>query len=303
MLLTTCRFGFRSLLTFAFTGLLLLPAWAQEIATPPKHAPSFWKVEGKHNTVWLFGSVHVLTEAHYPLAEKVEKAFAASPNMVVEVDIVNMDPAAMQRVMATKSLLPPGTTLKTLLGEQYPRASQLAAANGYDLEQLKTMRPWLITMMVTMNEFVQAGYTPDQGVEAYFLKRASSEQKAIKELETLESQIGIFAGMDKQTETAMLMQTLEELQSSDEQIAELITAWESGKLHELEATLLEDFADYPGVYRTLVTDRNQNWVSQLKPLLINSKKDHFVVVGALHLVGKEGVVNLLRKEGFAITQQ
>lgn len=285
--------------------LLLVPAWAaEETVAPPQKAPSFWKVEGKENVLWLFGSIHLLTESHYPLAEAVEEAFEKSPNLVVEVDVVNADPQALQQLVMTAGMLPAGTTLKDVLGEeQYAQASKLAAASGYDLNNMITMRSWLIAMVLAMAEYAKMGYTPDQGVETYFLTRARNDEKSIVELETLQSQLDIFIELDEKAQVAALMQTLEQLDTMDEQIEEIIDAWESGSLDELEETLLKEFADYPHLYSRLVTDRNREWAKTLSRMLEQSEQDHFVVVGALHMVGKEGVVNLLQKKGYKVTPQ
>lgn len=291
------------LATIFLALFLLMPTWVLG-QTEATKVPSFWKVEGKENTLWLFGSIHVLTEDHYPLAANVEEAFKASPKLVVEVDVVNTDLLGMQQIMINAGTLPPGTTLRELFGEsRYARASELASASGYSLEQMNTLRPWLVTMMLTMAELGKLGYTPDHGVETYFLNRAAALDKTIVELETVESQLSIFTDMDEKTEIAGLMHTLEQLPTMETEIQSLIKAWEEGSIEELEETLLDEFADYPGLYKRLVTDRNRSWTKDFTQMLNNSEDDHFVMVGALHLVGDQGVVNLLREKGFKITRQ
>jgi uncharacterized protein len=297
-------------MTFAIRLMLLLiaalisqPLMAEndEASTP---APSFWKAEGENNTVWLFGSVHVLTEDHYPLADNVEQAFEESAYLVVETDVINVDPQVQQQLMISAGMLPDGTTLEDVLGEErYARARTLAQENGYNLDQMEMLRPWLIALVLSITELERMGYTADHGVESYFLNRAGDERKSIVQLETLQFQISLFDDMDQETETAFLMQTLEEIQDLESQMKTLMEAWESGELDKLEETMLADFADYPEVYERIVTERNHNWMNDLKRFLDDSDKDHFVVVGALHMVGDEGVVNLLRDAGYTVSRQ
>ncbi|MEA5444907.1 TraB/GumN family protein [Gammaproteobacteria bacterium AB-CW1] len=289
--------------TWIFALLLMLAPLSllAEDSDLSEAAPSFWKVEGEQNTVWLFGSVHVLTEEHYPLADAVEEAFEQSPYLVVETDIVNIDPQVQQQLMVNAGLLPEGTTLEDVLGEErYKRATELAGANGYDLSQMNMLRPWLLALVLTVTEFERMGYTADHGVETYFLNRAADKHKSIVELETLQFQISLFDELDEETQIDFLMQTLEEIDGMEEQIEALISAWESGSLGELEDALLEDFQDYPEVYERIVTDRNHNWMDDITRFLDEGEQDYFVVVGALHMVGEEGLVNLLRQAGYQI---
>lgn len=292
----------------AIVGILLSCAWfaaasAQPLAEPRQAAPAFWKVEGKHNTLWLLGSVHVLTKDHYPMAEKVETAFAESPVLIVEADVLNTDPVAMQQALMRTGSLPAGQNLQSFLGAaKFERASELATKQGYNLALMQSMRPWLVSMMIAMNEFAKLGYTPDQGVDIYFLSRAGDE-KSVVSLETVEQQLQIFADMQPQVEKDQLLHTLEQLGAFETYLKNMMTAWESGNLGALESVLIEEFAEYPDLYQALVVKRNQNWVQTLKPILENSKQDHFMTVGALHLVGEHSLIDMLRKQGYEVTQQ
>ncbi|MDQ2069569.1 TraB/GumN family protein [Natronospira bacteriovora] len=291
-------------LFIAFTALFLAAPLMAEDVNLSERAPSFWKAEGQDNTVWLFGSVHVLTEDHYPLADKVEEAFEQSAYLVVETDVVNVDPQAQQQLMINAGMLRDGQTLEDVLGEaRWERARSLAADNGYDLEQMAMLRPWLIALVLSVTELERMGYTAAHGVETYFLERAEREQKSIVELETLQFQISLFSDMDRDTEVAFLMQTLEEIQDLEAQMEMLVAAWESGELDKLEETMLADFADYPEVYERVVTRRNHNWMNDLTRFLDEGQQDYFVAVGALHMVGEEGVINLLREAGYRVERQ
>lgn len=291
--------------TLLLTALLAVPLSAtarEDEADAP--APSFWKVEGEENTLWLFGSIHVLTEEHYPLAEAVETAFEESAYLVVETDIVNLDPQVQQRMMLNTGMLGEDQTLRDVLGEeQYERAQSLAQENGYDLEQMSALRPWLIALVLQVTEFQKLGYTAEHGVDTYFLERASEGPQSIVELESFKYQLQLFDNLDQDIQNAFLMQTLEEIQDVEEQIEALVEGWESGKLEELEETLMADFNDYPEVYDRVVTQRNRNWLESLSEFLDEGERDYFVVVGALHMVGEEGLVNLLREAGYTVERQ
>ncbi len=282
--------------------LLCIPLWGAEDS---EGAPSFWRVEGANNTVWLFGTVHFLTEKHYPLADKVEKAFRSSPSLVVEINIALVDEEQLQAtMMAHIGMLPGGRNLEALLGEErYARARELAAEREHALDQMKMLPPWMVAFVLTAFELERLGYSAEHGVDAYFLNRAKAEDKRIVELETLEFQMSLFAELDEEMQAAYLMQTLEELASMEEQIEMLIGAWEEGSLDDLEETLLKYFEEYPGLYKSIVTERNHDWNQKLIEILEESDQDHFVAVGALHMVGEKGLNQLLRRAGYTVQQQ
>ena len=293
--------GLVGILLFSF---LLAPAWAADLETTRAQAtPGFWKVDGKNNSMWLLGSVHVLTESHYPLAQEVEEAFKNSPHLVVETDVESMEPEAMQQIMFNAGMLTDGRSLRDVLGRQrYERASELAAANGYHLESLNMLRPWVVALVFSAAEFEKMGYSPEHGVDSYFLNRAGDGHKTVVELESFADQVKLFEVLEEELQVALMMQTLEEMQDMEEQISALMGAWEAGDTDMLEQVLLESFADYPLLYEQLVTDRNHQWLTDLADMLTRDE-DYFVVVGALHLVGENSVVNLLRNEGYTVTRQ
>jgi uncharacterized protein YbaP (TraB family) len=80
---------------------------------------------------------------------------------------------------------------------------------------------------------------------------------------------------------------------------EMVEAWRAGRLDELAQTLMEDFAEFPELYSTLVVERNTRWIETLEALLEKPDR-HLVIVGALHLVGEHNVVDLLAKDGFMV---
>jgi uncharacterized protein YbaP (TraB family) len=120
--------------------------------------------------------------------------------------------------------------------------------------------------------------------------------KEIVGLETLEFQLGIFDSLSRQSQQAMLEQTLAEIDEAETALAEMVDAWRDGELEELSAELLDDFDDFPGLHEALVAKRNRSWVPLLEAMLDDGRR-HLVVVGALHLVGSDSVIDLLQARG------
>lgn len=302
MIPTRQFFRIASALLLSFFMLLPLAVAASDDSDADP-APSFWRVEGENNTLWLFGSIHVLTEEHYPLAEPVESAFDDSAYLVVETDTVNLDPQVQQQLMVNTGMLPEGQTLQDKLGDQYEQAASLAEENGYSLEQMQALKPWLAALIIQVTEFQKLGYTAEHGVDTYFLEKANEGPQSIVELESFRYQLNLFEELDPEIQRAFLMQTLEEIDQAEQQIDQLMSAWEDGELDGLEETLMADFDDYPELRDRIITDRNHEWVEQLTGYLKDSEQDYFVVVGALHMVGDQGVVELLRDAGYTVERQ
>jgi uncharacterized protein len=266
-------------------------------------AALLWKLEGEENTVWLVGSVHALRDDHYPLPGAIEDAFDASRHLVVETDIINVDPQVQQRLMVSTGMLPPRTTLRDLVSqEEYRRIRELTEELGYRLSQLEILKPWLIGLSLTVAEMEKRGYHGGAGMEVYFIERAGEKGKSIHQFETLQFQLSLFDEMPHDAQIRFLIQSLEELRDLDDELDKLVEAWKDGDLDALEQVLLDGFDNYPELYERLVVERNRNWLPKIVGFT-ESQADYFVLVGALHLVGEDGLVRMLEAEGFQPLRQ
>jgi uncharacterized protein YbaP (TraB family) len=134
-------------------------------------------------------------------------------------------------------------------------------------------------------------------VEKQLGRRAHLDGKKITGLETVDEQINILAGLSAADQARFLDLTVTELKDADRETREILAAWRSGNAAKLAALMSEDYARFPSLYRALVTDRNRRWLPQIERLL-KADQDTLVVVGALHLVGEGGLVQLARADGF-----
>ena len=256
-----------------------------------------WAIKGAHNTVYLAGSVHLLKKDDMSLPPAFERAYAAAKTLVMEVDIDEMDSPAAQELILQKGMFADGTTLRDSIGQaSYDRVAAEAARLGLPIEGLQQFEPWAVALTLTQLEYAALGFDPDEGVERQLGRRAHADGKHIQGLETLEQQIGILASLSKDDQAAFLEQTVTEMHDADRETQEIVAAWRSGNAAKLAALMSEDFKNLPSLYYSLVTARNRRWIPQIEHLL---KADHnyFVIVGALHLVGDGGLLQLARADG------
>jgi uncharacterized protein YbaP (TraB family) len=197
-------------------------------------------------------------------------------------------------------VLPQGQTIADVIDEELYRAlEQRSIELGVDLKLMNRFEPWFLAITLLDQGLTKFGFTGQYGVEQYVLQHAQRGRKEIAGLETFEFQIGIFDSLSPSSQQAMLAQTLDELDEAETAMAEMAAAWRAGELEELGDELLEEFDDFPGLYETLVTKRNAVWAEALEQMLRDGRR-HLVVVGALHLVGDDSLIELLTARGHAV---
>ena len=139
------------------------------------------------------------------------------------------------------------------------------------------------------------------GVELHFSAKAAGDGKPLYGLETIDEQLAFLDGLSPQAQRNLLMQTLVEARDVKQLMDDMIRAWRHGDTNYLETTMLADIEAYPELNETIVTLRNKRWAEQIEALLDDSD-DYLVIVGALHLVGDEGVPELLADRGITVRQ-
>jgi hypothetical protein len=267
------------------------------------HAASpVWAVRGTHNIVYLAGSIHMLPADDAALPAGFARAYADSARLVMELDLGKFDPMEALGWMMDHGTLPAGTTLRGVLGEQrYGRVSAAAATFGMPMAGLDSLAPWVVGIQITDLAYEHEGFDPEQGVEEQLVRRAQADHKATAGLETLPEELGSLSSLSSADQVRMLDQTIDDLKDLKSEMRGVTSAWRSGDAARLAALLSTEYATFPSLYKPLVTDRNRRWMPQLEELL-RSDDNSLVVVGALHLVGTGGLLELLRGKGYTITQ-
>jgi uncharacterized protein YbaP (TraB family) len=261
-----------------------------------------WAVRGTHNVVYLAGSIHMLPADDAVLPAGFARAYADSTRLVMELDLGKFDPMEAMAWMMDHGSLPAGTTLRGVLGEQrYARVSAAAAAFGMPMAGLDSLAPWVVGIQITDLAYEHEGFDPEQGVEEQLVRRAETDHKPTAGLETLPEELGSLSSLSSADQVRMLDQTIDDLKDLKAEMRGVTSAWRSGDAARLAGLLSSEYATFPSLYKPLVTDRNRRWMPQVEELL-RSKDNSLVVVGALHLVGSGGLLELLRGKGYTITQ-
>ncbi len=260
--------------------------------------PAAWRIAGKQGgDITLLGSMHVLRATDYPLPAMVDTLFARADVLIMELDLDATDPATQQATIMRAAMLPSGTVLRDVVDPKvYQLAQRRTREMGVDLALLEQFEPWFLSIAILDQGMRKFGFEGERGLEQYLLRKSHETHKPIIGLETLALQIGIFDALPPASQQAMLEQTLNELDGADTEMAKLTAAWRDGHLETLSEGLLADFKAFPGLYETLVKNRNASWVEPLERALSDGRH-YLVVVGALHLVGRDNVIDMLKARG------
>jgi uncharacterized protein len=268
------------------------------------HARDFlWKVTGKTGgSVYLVGSVHLLTQDFYPLSAALDRAFKESDLLVEEADFADLMSPSTQMQMLARSMLPSTTSLESVISPAtFALVVKRAKDLGLPIEPLKRFKPWSLALMLSSLEWQKAGFDPEIGIDRHFYDQARTEGKQIQGLETAEFQISRFDDIAFNQQERLLAGTLKDVDTEMANLTTLVQAWKAGDAAAIEQIVLKDVKQDPLMYQRLLVERNRNWMPRLDALLMRPKPA-FVVVGAAHLVGPDGLVALLKAKGYRVEQ-
>jgi uncharacterized protein len=261
-----------------------------------------WAVQGKHNTVYLLGSIHSLKPAESVLPAEILRAYESAQMLVLEVPFDDLTGGALMRSMLDQGVLPKDQTLASALGPDiYAKFSARARPLGLDPAYLSHFQPWYAALALEQIALAKEGFEADAGVDMQLGERAREDHKQITGLETIDDQLSIFSGLSPSQQRQFMLSTIDDVDDVKGQANTLFAAWRDGDTAKLGEVLGQALDQFPDLYQALVTDRNHKWMAGIEALL-SDEHDCLIVVGALHLVGRDGVVELLRQQGYRPVQ-
>ncbi|MEZ7830744.1 MAG: TraB/GumN family protein [Gammaproteobacteria bacterium] len=263
---------------------------------------SVWSVRSGDNVIYLGGTVHLLRPADYPLPGEFEEAYQASSELYFETDIASMSDLSVQAQMLQQLTYGDDESLSSILSDEaYAALSAYTATAGLPIAMLNKFKPGLLISTLQILVFQSMGFTP-QGVDAFFHTRAVGDGKAEGQLETVQEQIGFIAAMGEGNESEFILLSLKDLAETGDVMEDMIGAWRSGDAEGLSELFVEEMkVEAPALYDTLLLQRNLKWVPQIDSMLQDADTE-FVLVGAAHLVGENGLLDLLSQKGYEINQ-
>jgi uncharacterized protein len=283
---------------YACIALLLCSA-AAHAADQQQHI--LWSLQGKANKVYLLGSMHLL-KASEQLPAAIDSAYADADALIMELDMDDLDPLQMQQAALELAMQPEGRTLQQQLGPKiYEQFVVKTRALGVEPAMLERFQPWFAAITLVQLQLMKLGFDPEAGVEKRLTRRAVGDGKEIQGLETVREQLEIMARLPEKQQREFLLYSVDDAERMATEVDKLLASWRSGDAAAMAKLLQEGFDEYPDLYRPLTVERNRKWLPQIEQLL-DDREDYLVVVGALHLVGEESVIDLLERKGYKVKQ-
>ncbi len=262
-----------------------------------------WRIQSKANTVYVLGSLHYSKKEIYPLHENIEKAFGESEVLVVEADVNDVKKLDIQK-LAERALYPGTDTLeKHVSPEAYERLVKETEGLGIPTELLVKQKPWFLAMTLAALESLKSGFDPNLGIDKYFLSKAEGRKK-ILELESLDYQLDLLSSFSDKDQELLLLYTLKDLRILDQELEQLTRAWTSGDTRSMESIVTRSVSEdkrLSPIFEKIIYDRNTKMASRIEDFL-RTGATYFVIVGAGHLVGDRGIVEILKRKGYLVEQ-
>ena len=262
-----------------------------------------WRIQSKNSTVYALGSIHLLKQDVYPLSNTIENAFDKSESLAVEANVNDIDMANLQKLLVSAVYAEGDILDKHVSKNTLEIIKKEIDKIWLPPELFYKQKPWLLSLTLESLKLIESGYNPEYGIDKYFLSKAAGKKKII-ELESIDCQINLLSGLSDSEQELFLLYTLKDLQTLVQDADSIVRAWKSGDAKLMDSIIRESsFGDdrfYP-IYDKFVVHRNKNITSVIEGFL-KAKGTYFVVVGAAHLSGEKGIIQLLKEKGYAIEQ-
>jgi len=272
-------------------------------ALPQSQKNFLWRIQSKTNTVYVLGSLHLSKKEIYPLNQKIESAFDQSNVLVVEANVNDIKKVDIQKLMESAFYPPHDTLEKHVSPETHEWVRKETSGLGIPIELINKQKPWFLSMTLVALETLKLGLDPNLGIDKYFLSKAEGKKK-ILELESLDYQINLLSNLSDKDQELFLVYTLRDLKIMEQEVNKLIQAWSSGDTKGMESILTRSVSEdkrLSSIFEKLIYERNRKMVLKIEDFL-RAKETYFVIVGAGHLVGDQGIIEILREKGYIVEQ-
>jgi uncharacterized protein len=263
---------------------------------------SVWVVSSSRANVYLAGSFHMLRSSDYPLPAEFFTAYKNSRKIIFEVPPGETGDTENMGAFLSGAIYADGTTLKDHITKAaYAKTEKFCKEHNYPLEQYQIFKPAMFLTMLTVLEMNRIGADPQKGVDIFFNEKALQDGKATGSLETVDQQLKLLLSMDENMGSDQIIESIDEFKQMGKELGEYLAVWRKGDEVGMEELFIKDFRSYKKLYQTLIVDRNNKWLTDITSFL-NGTGNTMVIVGAAHLAGPDGLVNLLRKRGYKVVK-
>ena len=262
-------------------------------------ASTVYEVSKGKNKIFLAGTVHLLRSQDFPPPDEFDAAYKQSQKIYFETDIQKSKMPEFSQRFAQAMMLPNNATLKDVLDADTWAALQVFSVKSqYPLSQTMMFNPAMVSILITINETKKLGV--GDGIDAYYDQIARTDNKILGELESSDDVIGYMKSFSAEDPNKIITSTISDAEHIGDDLEKMIAAWKAGDLNTLDKDLGEKMREEtPGAYQSLVIDRNQKWFPKIEAMF-KTPEVEMVLVGSLHLSGKDGLLAQLKASGYKV---
>ena len=280
-------------------GLLLSSLF---ILQPLMAKTPVWKVSRGNDFLFIGGTIHLLGKDDYPLPATFDMFYNISQKLVLETDMEKLkSPTTQMKIMQLMSYQDGSKLQDHLKPATWKILEQHVTSQGLPMQSIQLFKPGMVSMMLSVLELKKLGIN-SIGVDQHFADKAREENKSQGQLETVDEQLDFIASLGSNDPDEFILYTLRDLKKLPRVFTEMRTAWKTGDMDLMNKIGIEPMRNnFPDTYQTLIIERNKDWVPQIESLL-STHEVEMILVGALHLAGKDSILKMLEAKGYAIKQ-
>ncbi|MBN2103347.1 TraB/GumN family protein [bacterium] len=260
-----------------------------------------WKLSSRKGTLFFLGSVHLLSEADYPLDPCIENAYENSEAVYFEVNMDSASSMRTQQKIMMAGMLKNQTLADVISDSTYQILARELEKYGIQISMLSGLKPWMVASMLTMAKLNALGIDQQYGIDQYYYHKAKHDNKRIGGMESIEDQIRCFDALDNELKDDMLLESIQSLDDIESEFFHLKNAWKTGQTAEIDSVINRHMNEYPELKKILLDGRNNRWMQRVERMIENQEKA-MIVVGTGHLVGEGSLIHLLRDRGYKVRQ-
>jgi len=264
-----------------------------------------FKITKGDNHLYIGGTIHLLSPNDYPLPDGFTEAFDASDRVFFETDTSKMSSPTNQVKIASIMTFQNGETLQSSLNQEtYSSLERFLTERQIPIASFNRFTPAAVSLTVTLLEIQRLGLgNPESGVDKFYENKAKAAEVPVSYLESVEEQISFLNSFNSLEPNLIINSSLNDLDSLQNNWKLTLAAWRAGNFGDLSSYLnVEQLKEqFPSIFKVLLTDRNNRWMAQIKPMLESSEVE-LILVGALHLVEDNGLIKQLQKLGYKVEQ-
>jgi uncharacterized protein YbaP (TraB family) len=261
--------------------------------------PAMWVVRDADSQIYLFGTLHMLSDKADWRTPEFDAVYGAANTLWFEAD-VSGDPATARTMMVRYGVDPARPLTEKLSPRTIRRLQPLLARERIPLSAVDSLRPWAAAMMLSVQPLLNRGYSLQRGADAVITEQAHTSTKQVRTFETIEDQMRFLAELPQEVEVEYLEDVIDGQVKPASDSRTLQQAWEEGNLDLMAKWLVDDMRrNRPRLYDVMLKSRNEAWARALT-VEMRGNGVELVNVGALHMIGKDGLPALLKARGFEV---